>query len=728
MLLTVPYFRQTPVLIDSSYIADCQNLIILMLMGGGITVMDKLESMERGKQTVVFLGDGPIADEQCRGLEQAGLSVKQATSLALFGKMAENERVAALVVDLSLADSEITCIEAVGQLMAGLSSSPGLIFLSDRADQEVRLQAVRAGGDCFLLKPVTPATLLLHLEPALLAATHAYRVLLIGESQALLLEEAAVLEQQGVQVRQVDKVPQALLTVINQAPDLLIIEQKLSCCRGDQLGKMFHQLSDYADLPIIYLVTDQADISDVRTDHASEAVCTGLIDAAELVNRIDLLAGSARVRRNYINHLQGCDVITGLNNMPVFLQHLERRVVVSEESQQVAALLILETENIHRQHPQLTPQSINQLMKMLASQLVVLVDQADCLARTGDYSFGCLLAGRSDDEIWQLAGFLEDSLCSRIFDVDNHSLTIGCNVGVAMTQHSIDNAMPLYFLAQKACDEAHLDIGHNVNVRVLEALGSHKKDLEEKQLLSVLEDAVENRRFSLVYQPIASLRGSADEKYEVLLRLQDGNKGAVSPSRFVSLADDHGLMEKIDRWVVEQSVQTLRQRGNSACFFVKISPGTLADAGFTAFLKDSLDRNSVAGQQLVFQLSAASINAGIRQASAFSRQVAGLGCGVSIEHCDGDIDVVRLYEHIPAAYVKLGGDMIRNLESDPGRQLQLLAVVQQSVEHNAEVIAGYVESAACLKLLWQSGVQYIQGNFLQEPDEVLGFDFGGGEA
>jgi EAL domain-containing protein (putative c-di-GMP-specific phosphodiesterase class I) len=105
-----------------------------------------------------------------------------------------------------------------------------------------------------------------------------------------------------------------------------------------------------------------------------------------------------------------------------------------------------------------------------------------------------------------------------------------------------------------------------------------------------------------------------------------------------------------------------------------------------------------------------------------------LGCGVSIEHCDGDVDVARLYEHIPAAYVKLGGDMIRNLETDQGKQLQLLAVVQQSVEHDAEVIAGFVESSACLKLLWQSGVQYIQGNFLQEPDEVLAFDFGGSEA
>jgi EAL domain-containing protein (putative c-di-GMP-specific phosphodiesterase class I) len=297
-----------------------------------------------------------------------------------------------------------------------------------------------------------------------------------------------------------------------------------------------------------------------------------------------------------------------------------------------------------------------------------------------------------------------------------------------MTHHTIDSAMPLYFLAHKACDEARLDAGAHVNVRELEAVGSRKKDQEEQQLLSLLEDAVKNSRFSLVYQPIASLRGSADEKYEVLLRLQDGNKGFVSPSRFVSLADDHGLMKKIDRWVVEQAVQTLRLRGSSACFFVKVSSGTLTDAGFTGFLQETLEKNSVAGEQLVFGLSVASINAGIRQAAAFSRQVGGLNCAVSIEHCDADLDVARLYEHIPAAYVKLGGEMIRDLEVDHGRQLQLLAVVQQSIEHDAEVIVGFVESAACLKLLWQSGVQYIQGNFLQEPDAALGFDFGASEA
>jgi len=681
--------------------------------------------MGTGKQTVVYLGTGSVADEQCRWLEQSGLVVEQVSSIARFEKMAASAR--ALVVDLSPGDAEVTCIDAVARIMSALAIPPELVFLSDRADQDIRLQAVRAGGNCFLLKPVSPPELLAHLEPMLLTATHRYRVLLIGESQELLLQQACALQQQRVVVKQVDTVSQALLTVINYAPDLLMIEQELSCCRGDQLGKMFHQLADYADLPVIYLVADNDSISDVATDHASEAICPGSISTAELLDRIDSLARLARVRRSYSDHLQTCDVVTGLMNQPAFLQYLERRVIVADKPQQVTALLMIEAENIHQQHPQLSPQSTNQLMRMLASQLAALVGPARCVARTGDYTFGCLVAGRSDDEIRQLGNFLGHSLSSRILDVDGCSLTIGCNVGVAMTYHTIDSAMLLYFLAHKACDEARLDVGTHVKVRVLEAVGSRKKDQEEQQLLLLLEDAVRNSRFSLVYQPIASLRGNADEKYEVLLRLQDGNKGFISPSRFVTLADDHGLMKEIDRWVVEQAVQTLRQRGSRACFFVKVSSGTLTDSGFIDFLKETLEKNSVAGEQLVFGLSIASINAGIRQAAAFSRLVAGLNCAVSIEHCDADLDVARLCEHIPAAYVKLGGDMIRNLEVDHGRQLQLVAVVQQSIEHDAEVIAGFVESAACLKLLWQSGVQYIQGNFLQEPDAALGFDFGGSE-
>ena len=676
--------------------------------------------------SILYLGDGPVADEHCRWLGNAGLSVRHATSIGMLEQVALAGHAAALVVDLSTGDSEIAGIDAIVRLKNRLARPPRLIFLSDRADQEIRLRAVRAGGEGFLINPVTPAALMQHLEPALLAATHRYRLLLIGETPGLLSDVVPVLQQLGMLIKRLDTVSQALLTVINFAPDLIMIEQELSCCRGDQLGRMFHQLADYEDLPVIYLVPDSAQQAEPCTDHASETVCPGAVSHHELVNMIDRMAGVARVRKSRIHHLQTSDAVTGLLNQHGFLQRMERSIVVPD-TVLVAALVLIDVEDLQVQHPQLSPQAVNRLMAMFASQLAGLVAPAELLARIGDYCFACLIQGRNIDEITQLGEFLGHSLSSRILDVEQYSLTVGCNIGVAVTHNTLDSGMPLVSLAQQACKEVSLDAASHVRIRTLQADGGDKKSQDERQLLSVLRDAVEKSYFRLVYQPIASLRGSVVENYEVLLRLGDDGNKTVSPSRFIPLAERYGLMREIDRWVVQQTIKMLGQRGKGACFFVKVSLQSLGDPDFVPYLKDCLERFSAAGNQLVCELGVDSINDSIRQAAAFSRQIISLGCGISIEHRDASEDIARLLEHIPAMYVKLGGDMIRDLEEDHGRQLQLDSVVQQCDAYDVQVIAGFVESAACLKLLWQSGVHYIQGNFLQEPDESLGFDFGGDE-
>jgi len=676
---------------------------------------------------ILYLGYGPVADEHCRWLGNAGLLVRQATSISMLEQVARDGHVAALIVDLSAGDSEIASIDAIVRLKSGLARPPRLIFLSDRADQEIRLRAIRAGGEGFLIKPVTPAVLMQHLEPALLAASHHYRVLLIAETPELLSEAVPVLQQLGMIIKRLDATSQALLTVINFAPDLIMIEQELSRCRGDQLGRMLHQLADYEDLPVIYLVPDSTRRTDPRTDHASETVCPGSVSHHELVNMIDRMAGVAQIRKSRIFHLQTSDTVTGLQNQHGFLQRMGRSIVVLDSPVLVAALVLIEIEDLQDKHPQLSQQSVNRLIAMFASQLAGLVAPGELLARIGDYTFACLIQGKNIDEITRLGDYLGHTLSSRILDVGKYSLTLGCNIGIGVTHHTLDNGMPLVSLAQQACREVCPETGSHVRIKILPAGGGDMKNQDERQLLSLLQGAVENDHFRLVYQPIASLRGSVVEKYEVLLRLNDDSNRAVSPSRFIPLAGQHGLMGEIDRWVVQQTIKTLGQRGKGACFFVKVSPDSLDDPGFVRYLKDCLERFSASGNQLVCELSVDGVNAGIRQAAAFSRQLASLDCAVSIEHCDAAQDVARLLEHIPAMYVKLGGDMIRDLEEDHGRQLQLALVVQQCEARDVQVIAGFVESAACLKLLWQSGVHYIQGNFLQEPDESLGFDFGGDE-
>ena len=242
-------------------------------------------------------------------------------------------------------------------------------------------------------------------------------------------------------------------------------------------------------------------------------------------------------------------------------------------------------------------------------------------------------------------------------------------------------------------------------------------------MLELLQDALSNDRFRLSYQPIASLHGDALEKYEILLRLHDRNDAVIPPSQFLPVAERNGLMQSIDRWVVEHAIQMLRKPGDDRRFFVNVSNDTLHDAGFPSFLKECLSRHGADGGSLVFELNAANLGEAVRLVSGFAAQVGSLNCTVSIEQLSVREDITRLLEQVPAGFVKLGEGALQGLADDRVRQERLKVVVRQASQKSAETIAGFVEDAGCLQLLWNSGVHYIQGNFLQVPDESLGFDF-----
>ena len=80
--------------------------------------------------------------------------------------------------------------------------------------------------------------------------------------------------------------------------------------------------------------------------------------------------------------------------------------------------------------------------------------------------------------------------------------------------------------------------------------------------------------------------------------------------------------------------------------------------------------------------------------------------------------------HIPASYVKINRSAVDEIAASHELRLKLMSMIAVCEEHKAHVITGFVENASDLQLLWKCGVHYIQGNFLQEPDEVLDFDFG----
>ena len=105
-----------------------------------------------------------------------------------------------------------------------------------------------------------------------------------------------------------------------------------------------------------------------------------------------------------------------------------------------------------------------------------------------------------------------------------------------------------------------------------------------------------------------------------------------------------------------------------------------------------------------------------------------LHCKTALEHFGAGPNSFQLLKHLPVDFLKVDGSFIHNLATDNNNQAMVKSILDTASSMNKQCIAEYVQDAHSLAVLWQSGINYIQGNFLQEPTEALNYDFSGAVA
>jgi len=676
--------------------------------------------MYERKHSVVCLGKGTLARDLNNQLGAEGYSFCAVDHTAELAAILDSEKPGSLIVELA---GQVNCfkrLDAVRKVLDRHGEQPRLLVISDRADQKIRLKAVQAGSDVFLATPVTPRLILQHLYPVSGRDGESHRVLMIdNRTSDRSAETVRQLKHAGMFVRQLENPAQVLLTMINFMPDVLIIGNSLPGCRADEIGRMIHQLSDYEDLPVIYHGDEDENAGTPRDTFPYEVISTST-DYAEFASRLDRLVLTAHYRRNRIQYLRNYDQLTGFLNRDGFFALLDRGFRDDDE----AAVLVLQLENLNSHASGLSPHMQNELVFEVAGLLTRSIPSTMVYARISDHGFAFLCDGVSRQELERLGQRVCHDICMRMFDIGDSSMTVGCNMGIAVADNPSREGLPLFLLATHACNEAVKSDKHRVCIRSLESVSGLTQSADDRELAEYLQCAVDENLFRLVYQPIASLHGNGIEKYEVLLRLYDRGGAVVPPARFMPVAENNELMCSIDRWVIETAMDVLRKRGKGTSLFVKVSSGSIRAAGFSAWLDRLFDEYGLPGKRLVFEVCDANIRAGLKQSADFANHVRQLGCGIALEHDDINRDLAPLLEHVPANYVKIHSNAVAEIAVSRELQLKLKTMIALCEEHKARVIAGFVENAGELQLLWQCGVHYIQGNFLQEPDEVLDFDFG----
>jgi EAL domain-containing protein (putative c-di-GMP-specific phosphodiesterase class I)/GGDEF domain-containing protein len=232
---------------------------------------------------------------------------------------------------------------------------------------------------------------------------------------------------------------------------------------------------------------------------------------------------------------------------------------------------------------------------------------------------------------------------------------------------------------------------------------------------------LEQEGFTLAFQPIVSLMGDSREHYSVLMRLRQPDGTLCDAAQIIDSAGGSGRMADIDRWVISSALQLLAKRqgrGEKASFFISLSPEIVADDGLLIWLCDALRACQLRGSCLTFQMQEQHAKV---LPDAWAKLTAGLR-EIRCRTCINQHGLADLPDSAGIAqpdFVKLAPSLVAALSQDKTKQRQLMELVRRAKAGGVQTIVTGVEDLGALSFLWEVGIDYVQGNYLQAPETSL---------
>jgi len=245
---------------------------------------------------------------------------------------------------------------------------------------------------------------------------------------------------------------------------------------------------------------------------------------------------------------------------------------------------------------------------------------------------------------------------------------------------------------------------------------------DEHQFAQRINRALGGDYFQLFFQPIISLRGDGQERYNVFIRLRDDRQGVREAKEFLAAAVQSGRMVAIDRWVIEHAVTTLveqRDLGRQLSFFINLAEETLRELRLAPWIGDLIGRQQVPGNWLIFQVLEEHARANATLYGKFAREMVGVGCQMAINRFGVAANPEKLLTRLPTDFVKLDAQLTAGVADDDRKQNRLNQLIELIRNQGKGSIATNIEDARTLSVLWTAGVDYVQGNFLQRPTPSL---------
>ncbi|MES1930783.1 hypothetical protein SADO_16108 [Salinisphaera dokdonensis CL-ES53] len=424
----------------------------------------------------------------------------------------------------------------------------------------------------------------------------------------------------------------------------------------------------------------------------------------------------------HIEFLATHDSLTHLPNRTLFNQSLSMAIESARRYRRSFALLFIDLDRFKTINDSLGHEAGDQLLIQIAERLSLAVRASDMVARIGGDEFVILV---NDIQQPEDAAKLARTILSKILEpveLQGQEYRITTSIGIAIYPDDALDASSLLKHADMAMYRAKEE-GKNTFEFYSAQLES--RSLKRIKLENHLRQALEHDEFELAYQAKISLENEQIIGVEALLRWHSAELGEVTPTQFLPLAEEIGLIIPIGRWVLqtacEQNMAWQRQGIPPLRMAVNLSPMQFADHQLVSHLESVLERTGMPASLLELEITETAVMHDVGRALELLAQIKRLGVYISIDDFGTGYSSLTQLRDLPVDSLKIDRSFVRDLSSNITDQSIARAIITMGKNLSLNVIAEGVETAEQQSFLREQHCDDMQGYYFSRPGSHTAF-------
>jgi diguanylate cyclase (GGDEF)-like protein/PAS domain S-box-containing protein len=432
-----------------------------------------------------------------------------------------------------------------------------------------------------------------------------------------------------------------------------------------------------------------------------------------------------------LEHHSKYDRLTGLPNRSLLNDRLDQALAFARARSTPVWVVFIDLDNFKYVNDTLGHRAGDLLLLELAPRIAATLKPADTASRTGGDEFVLILTSSADELQAALLVQAVRQAVAQPLTLQDHTLVLTCSAGIAAFPTDGTDAETLIRRAETAMYRAK-ELGRDTEQFFLPAM--NERALERLSLESALRTALAHEELELYYQPQVELSTGRVAGLEALVRWHHPKFGLVRPDRFITLAEETGLIVPIGAWVL---CAACRQNRAWQCaglgqlrIAVNLSARQFSDPYLTTVVADALEENRLTPSCLEIELTESLVMSSVDVGIRTMHELKALGVKLSIDDFGTGYSSLAHLKRFPVDVLKIDQSFIRDITANGDDAAMVGAIISLAHELHMHVIAEGVETKEQLDYLRMHGCDEIQGHYFsralpsKEVERILREDRG----